>query len=289
MRSRGWAMLRRNPDVVEVTRVVERRAAVRRPHAAHRIHVLPHPVDRSVVRHAEVPLVPVFRSRTEAEHEATARDLAQARAHQGGEHGLERPRGNACSQAYPLRPGGDRGERHEGLALDLDVPDAVEAGVLGAHADGDDLIEGKTVAAQKQADARRANSARHLKDPSLVAPPAFSSGSWAGPQDMPWPPIRRGNGRARPKSEEADMPALPACPSCTARERSERQWGLAGGACSPRDFNPSSARRRRSSGCRPGRGDRGRAATSRASSARRCRAPRDRRRWPASARGRRPP
>ena len=35
------------------------------------------------------------------------------------------------------------------------MPDAVEAGVLGAHADVDHLVEGETVAAQKQADARR--------------------------------------------------------------------------------------------------------------------------------------
>ena len=75
------------------------------------------------------------------------------------------PRGDTCPDADPLRPCGDRGERDEGLALDLHVPDALEAGILGSHREVDDLLERHAVAAQQEADVRRAGCAH--RPPSL--------------------------------------------------------------------------------------------------------------------------
>ena len=66
------------------------------------------------------------------------------------------PRGDTGPDADPLRPCGDCGQRDERLPLDLHVPDALEAGVLGSHREVDDLLERHAVAAQQEADVRRA-------------------------------------------------------------------------------------------------------------------------------------
>src|SRR5437899_2830694 len=81
-----------------------------------------------------------------------ARELVQVRGHERREHWTTRPDGDAGPEPDPLRPGGDRGQRHERLALDLDMPSAVQPGVLHRHAELDHVVERHALAREEQAD-----------------------------------------------------------------------------------------------------------------------------------------